>query len=70
VNAHSIAVDPLNGDVFVPLEGTTAAGTDALCPNGCIAVFAQVPEPGSLPMFVTALLGLMGWPVLRKIYRS
>ena len=45
VNAHSITVDPFNGNVFVPLEGTTAAGTDSLCPLGCVAVFAPVPEP-------------------------
>ena len=64
VNAHSITVDPFNGNVFVPLEGTTAAGTDALCPLGCVAVFAPVPEPPSLLLMLTALLGLAGagWP--------
>jgi hypothetical protein len=60
VNAHSIAVDPLNGDVFVPLEGSIVGGAqDALCPNGCIAVYAAVPEPPTLPLLITALFGLV-----------
>jgi hypothetical protein len=71
VNAHSIAVDPLNGEVLVPLEGTTSAGADPLCQSGCIAVFAQtVPEPGSLPLFLTALLGVIGVSVWRNAPRS
>jgi hypothetical protein len=63
VNAHSISVDPLNGDVFVPLEGSIVGGLqDPLCPGGCIAVFAQnVPEPASsLPLLAFALLGTAG----------
>lgn len=66
VNAHSIAVDPLNGEVFVPLEGATLFSTDPLCPSGCVAVYAQnnVPEPSSLSLFFTAILGLMGVSVL------
>jgi hypothetical protein len=59
VNAHSVAVDPLNGDIFVPLEGTTVAGgADALCPAGCIAVFADVPEPATLPILLSALCAM------------
>jgi hypothetical protein len=56
VNAHSIAVDPVTGDVFVPLEGSTSAGADALCPVGCIAVFSSVPEPATLALLAPSLL--------------
>jgi len=70
VNAHSITVDLFNGDVFVPLENKTIAGaTDLLCPLGCIAVFAAVPEPPSLLLIVTALLGLAGFGWLRQTVR-
>jgi hypothetical protein len=74
-SAHSIAVDPLNGDVFVALAGTatvgSATGIDP-CPvtqanPGCIAVFAQVPEPGSLPVLVVGLAGLIGLAVRRRL---
>jgi hypothetical protein len=58
-NAHSVAVNPLNGDLFVPLPGTTATATDTLCPNGCIAVFAEtVPEPSSLMILAFGVLGV------------
>jgi hypothetical protein len=64
-SAHSITVDPFNGDVFVALAGTTGVNP---CPAsqanpGCIAVYAPsavVPEPGSLALMVTALAGLTG----------
>jgi hypothetical protein len=63
VNAHSIAVDPLNGEVFVPLPATLAGAPDALCPNGCVAVYSletAVPEPSSLPLAALALLSTAG----------
>lgn len=74
VNAHSITVDLLNSNVFVPLEGTTTTATgtvvpDYLCPRGCVAVYSVVPEPPSLVLIVTALLGLAGFGWLRRVAR-
>ena len=65
VNAHSIAVDPLNGEVFVPLEG---GPTDSLCALGCVAVFAQtaVPEAGTLPLLAVGLFSLAGASIFRR----
>lgn len=63
VNAHSIAVDFFNSNVFVPLEGSTATATDPLCTDGCVAVYAEstaVPEPSSIALMLTALVGLAG----------
>ena len=72
-SAHSITVNPLNGDVFVPLAGTTAVDPrPATQANpGCIAVFAQVavPEPGSLPILVVGLAGLMGLAVRHRLQK-
>ncbi len=54
-NPHSISVDPVTGDVFVPLAGSTLTVPNLLCPLGCIAVFAQVPAP---PTYLLMLAGL------------
>jgi hypothetical protein len=70
-SAHSITVDPFNGDVFVALAGTTALDP---CPMsfanpGCIAVYAPVaavPEPGSLPVLAVGLAGLIGLVARRR----
>jgi hypothetical protein len=63
-NMHSVAVDPLNGDIFVPVPGNVAAAAVAIntrCPNGCVAVFAeQIPEPSSFAIFLVGLLAALG----------
>ncbi len=35
-NSHSVAVDPINNEVFLPL---TAGASNTVCPNGCIGVY-------------------------------
>ena len=58
-SAHSVAVDPISGEVFVPF-GASAA--DTLCPNGCIAVFSDnvsaVPEPATWAMMLLGFAGI------------
>ena len=53
---HSVAVDPVSGQVFVAAGGVAG---NSVCPTGCILVFG-VPEPGSLPMLAVALFGFYG----------
>ncbi len=63
-NAHSIAVDPISGQVFVPLPG---GSSNTICPGGCIGVYAattSVPEPSSLVLLLGA--GLVGFGVTRR----
>jgi hypothetical protein len=51
-NMHSVAVDPLNGNIYVPIVGLAGS---TICPNGCVAVFS-VPEPPSFAIFLAGLL--------------
>jgi len=44
-SAHSITVDPFNGNVFVPLAGTLGGLNPCPTSIGCIAVFSPVPGP-------------------------
>jgi len=72
VNAHSVAVDPLNNEVFVPLQGSITGGLqDTLCPRGCVAVFAStVPEPATWLMVLAGLLGVVGASGARRRFAS
>jgi hypothetical protein len=60
---HSVAVDPVSGEIFVPFGGVAG---NTVCPNGCIAVYALVPEPGSLSVLAVSLIGLAGFVSYRR----
>jgi hypothetical protein len=62
-NDHSVAVDPITGEVFVPF-GASALNT--FCPEGCIGVFAPIPEPEVLSLIAIGLAGIAGFRRRRR----
>jgi hypothetical protein len=58
---HSVAVDPISKEIFVPFSAN-AGNTVFGCQNGCIGVFsdvaAAVPEPSTWAMMLIGFLGL------------
>ena len=67
-NDHSVAVDPITGEVFVAFGASSAGHPNEFCPLGCIGIFAPraVPEPGSVPLLGIGLAGLIGVALRRR----
>lgn len=60
-NDHSVAIDPVSNEILVAFGSTTTSPATTNipgCSTGCVAVYAQVPEPDSLPLLAAGLIGL------------
>jgi hypothetical protein len=72
INAHSVSVDPISGEVFVPFGASTPFNTDTVCKNGCIAIFADnvgaVPEPSTWAMMILGFAGI-GFLAYRRKFK-
>ncbi len=70
ITAHSVSVDPISGEIFVPFGASTAFNTDTVCPNGCIAIFADnagaVPETSTWAMMILGFAGVGFMAYCRK----
>jgi len=56
-NDHSVAVDPISGEVLVAFGATSDTAGIPGCALGCVAVYST-PEPGTLPIVLAGLLGV------------
>lgn len=68
-NDHSVAVDPVSGEVFVAFGASSAGHPNAFCPAGCIGVFAPVPEP-EIYVLMLAGIGMLGFVTRRRCAAS
>ena len=60
-NDHSVAIDPVSNEILVAFGATSNSPATTNIPGcslGCVAVYAQVPEPDSLPLLAAGLIGL------------
>jgi hypothetical protein len=75
------SIDKFHSPIILVHDHNGTAGPNGVnpCPAsqanpGCIAVFAPAPalapEPGSLPLLVVGLVGLMGLAVRRRVHHS